>query len=94
MLLAIGLAAAALTIASFLAQTGKILKTREVDGLSTPMWLLSTIGFAVWIVYGVVMGTWPIVVPNVVCFALSGFILTLKLMSPAKRERVADKLTP
>lgn len=94
MLLAIGLVAAALTIASFIAQTGKIVKTRDTKSLSTPMWILSTTAFAVWIVYGVLIGQWPIVVPNAVCFVLAAFILILKLLPSNKRDQVADKITP
>jgi MtN3 and saliva related transmembrane protein len=94
MLLAIGLVAAALTISSFIAQTWKIIKTRDVGSLSTPMWILSSTAFAIWVVYGVLGTQWPIIVPNVVCFLLAAFILTLKLLPSQKRERVADKLDP
>jgi MtN3 and saliva related transmembrane protein len=91
--LAIGLFAAALTIASFLAQTWKILQTRDTKSLSTPMWILSTTAFAIWIVYGVMLGEWPIVIPNVLCFVLAGFILVLKLLPHHKRDAVADAVT-
>ncbi len=94
MLLALGLVAAALTIASFLAQSWKIVKTRDVGSLSTPMWILSTTAFALWSAYGLLLGEWPIIIPNLVCLVLAGFILTLKLLPNHKRERVADKLTP
>lgn len=92
MLLAIGLTAAALTIASFVAQTRKIIKTRDVSSLSAPMWILSTTAFAIWTLYGVLLGDWPIIVPNAVCLLLAAFILTLKLLPSRKREQVADKL--
>jgi MtN3 and saliva related transmembrane protein len=92
MLLAIGLVAAALTIASFLAQSHKIVKTRDVKSLSAPMWMLSTTAFAMWIAYGVMLGEWPIIIPNAVCFVLAAFILALKLMPRRARERVSDKL--
>ena len=91
--LAIGLFAAAMTIASFVAQVYKILKTRDTKGIATSMWLLSTCAFAVWIVYGVLLGQWPIIIPNAVCFVLAGFILALKLMRRATRDAIADKLT-
>jgi MtN3 and saliva related transmembrane protein len=92
MILAIGLVAAALTIISFVAQVKKILKTRDTSSLSTSMWLLSTTSFAVWVAYGALLRTWPIVVPNAVCCVLAAFILTLKLMPKHKRDRVADAL--
>ena len=92
--LAIGLFAAALTIASFVSQAWKILRTREVGSLSTGMWILSTSAFAVWSVYGVLQRQWPIIIPNVLCFLLSGFILTLKLLPRRKREAVAEAIVP
>ncbi|HEU0032517.1 MAG TPA: SemiSWEET family transporter [Kofleriaceae bacterium] len=93
MTLAIGLFAAALTITSFLAQTWKILKTRDTKSLSAPMWMLSTTAFAIWIAYGVMLGEWPIVIPNALCFLLAGFILTLKLLPRPKRDKVAETIT-
>ena len=92
--LAIGLVAAALTITSFVAQAWKILKTRDVGSLSTPMWILSTVAFAVWVVYGVLQREWPIIIPNAVCLLLAGFILTLKILPKRKREAVAEAIVP
>jgi MtN3 and saliva related transmembrane protein len=92
MLLAIGLLAAGLTIASFVAQTARIIRTRDVSGLSTAMWLLSTTAFALWVAYGVVLRQWPIIVPNAVCLVLAAFILVLKVLPARKRDQVADKL--
>ena len=93
MTLALGLVAAALTITSFLAQTWKILKTRDVHSLSAPMWILSTVAFAIWIGYGIALGEWPIIIPNSLCFLLAGFILTLKLLPSRKRDAVAETIT-
>jgi MtN3 and saliva related transmembrane protein len=93
MTLAIGLLAAALTIASFVAQVAKILRTRDTRAISTPMWILSIVAFAGWIVYGVRIAAWPVIVPNAVCLVLAGVILVLKLLPARARERVADKVT-
>jgi len=92
--LAIGLFAAALTITSFVAQGWKILRTRDVSSLSTPMWILSTTAFAVWTLYGVLQRELPIIIPNALCLLLSGFILTLKLLPRRKREAVAEAIVP
>jgi MtN3 and saliva related transmembrane protein len=91
--LALGLIAATLTIASFLAQTGKIIKTRDTKALATPTWVMSTVAFALWVAYGLVLGEWPIVIPNAICFVLAAFILALKLMPRRKRDGVIDKLS-
>ena len=74
-----GIAAALFSIAAFVPQAYKILKTRETKDLSLPMWILQVIGFALWITYGLTSKQWPIVVPNVITFLLSCFILGMKL---------------
>ena len=94
MTLAIGLFAAALTITSFIAQAWKILRTRDASSLSAPMWILSTVAFAVWTAYGVLLREWPIIIPNAVCLLLAGFILALKLMPRHKRDAIADAVAP
>ena len=92
--LALGLGAAALTIASFAAQVWKILRTRDTRSLATPTWILTTVAFAVWTVYGALRREWPIIAPNAVCFVLAGFILVLKLLPRHRRDAVADALVP
>lgn len=91
--LALGLAAAALTITSFVAQSWKILRSRDVRGVSAPMWGLSTTAFAIWVGYGVRLGQWPIIVANLICGALAGFVLVLVLLPRRRRDRVAETLT-
>ena len=93
MTLALGLIAAALTIASFIAQTRKIIKTRDTKSLATTTWIMSTVAFALWVAYGFVLGEWPIIIPNAICFALAAIILALKLMPHRKRDDVIDKLS-
>ena len=36
-------------------------------------------GVALWLVYGLLVGSWPVVISNVVTLALSGVVLFLKL---------------
>jgi MtN3 and saliva related transmembrane protein len=83
----VGVAAAALTIASFLPQAWKIVKTRETKGLSTTMWALNTTGFAMWIGYGVMLEKLPIIVPNAICLVLAAFIFAMAIRSRAARSR-------
>jgi MtN3 and saliva related transmembrane protein len=43
------------------------------------MYLVFTTGVAFWLVYGLVLGAWPIIVANSVTLALAGTVLALKL---------------
>ena len=77
----VGVSAAALSVTSFVPQAWKIWHTRETEGLSTKMCIFNTTGFALWTTYGVLERTWPIIVPNAICFVLAAFILVMKLRS-------------
>lgn len=87
---AVGTAAAFCSVTSFLPQAWKIVRTRDTSAISAPMYALTVIGFSLWVGYGVLLGAWPIILPNSICFVLSAFILAMKLMPQRKREEVAD----
>lgn len=76
----IGYAAAALTTGSFLPQAILTLRTRDTRGISLAMYSVFTVGVALWLVYGLSLGEWPIVVANAVTLALALTILGTKLI--------------
>lgn len=75
----IGYTAAALTTIAFVPQAWLTWKTRRAEGVSLGMYLIFTIGVAGWLVYGILLGAWPVVVANAVTLALALFILGMKL---------------
>jgi MtN3 and saliva related transmembrane protein len=75
----IGYCAATLTTLSFLPQAWLTFRTRDVRGISLGMYSAFTVGVALWLLYGVMMGAWPIVLANAVTLALAGGILGMKL---------------
>ncbi len=76
---ALGYAAATLTTASFVPQVWLTVRTRDVSGISLAMYSVFTLGIALWLVYGLFIEAWPIVIANVVTFALAATILVMKL---------------
>jgi MtN3 and saliva related transmembrane protein len=90
----IGTLAACMSVASFTPQAWRIIRTREVDGLSAPMYALTTLAFALWSAFGLIKGEWPIIVPNIICFLFALFILVLLLLPPRQRDQVTDALDP
>jgi MtN3 and saliva related transmembrane protein len=44
------------------------------------MYSLFTAGVAMWFVYGVMLGSWPIIIANAITIILASVVLTLKLM--------------
>ena len=75
----IGYCAAALTTLSFLPQAWLTFRTRDVRGISLGMYSAFTLGVALWLLYGLLMGAWPVVVANAVTLALATLILCMKL---------------
>ena len=82
---ALGYAAATLTTASFVPQAWLTFRTRDVSGISLAMYSVFTIGIALWLVYGIFIEAWPVVIANVVTLALAAAILGMKLSLGSKR---------
>ena len=76
----IGFAGAALTTVSFVPQAWLTFRTRDVSGISLGMYSVFTVGVALWLAYGVLLGAWPIVVANAITLALALAILGMKLL--------------
>jgi MtN3 and saliva related transmembrane protein len=75
----IGYLAAILTTCSFVPQAWLTFRTRDVSGISLGMYSVFTTGVALWLVYGLLLGAWPIVAANAVTLALALAILVMKL---------------
>lgn len=75
----IGMLAAMLTTIAFIPQAWLTWKTRRADGVSLGMYSIFTTGVALWLVYGLIIGAWPIIVANTFTLALALFILGMKL---------------
>ena len=75
----VGYTAAILTTTAFVPQALKSWRTRDLSGVSLTMYSLFTLGVALWLVYGVMLGSWPITIANSITLALAGVVLVLKL---------------
>ncbi len=75
----IGYIAATLTTASFVPQAWHTFQTKDVRGISLGMYSVFVVGILCWLVYGLMLGAWPIVIANCVTLALAATILGMKL---------------
>ena len=75
----IGYLAAGLTTLSFVPQAWHTFTTRDVRGISLGMYSAFTLGVALWLVYGLFLGAWPIVLANAITLVLALAILVMKL---------------
>lgn len=77
----VGSSAATLTTLAFIPQAWLTWKTRGTQGVSLGMYSIFTLGVALWLLYGVLLKSWPIIVGNTVTLLLAAFILVMKVKS-------------
>ena len=75
----IGLMAAVLTTLSFLPQVRQTWRTKSTKDISLPMFLAFCTGVLLWLVYGIMIHSLPVMLANAVTLMLSGAILIMKL---------------
>jgi MtN3 and saliva related transmembrane protein len=78
----IGYPAAILTTIAFVPQAWKSWRTRDLSGISLPMYALFTLGVAFWLAYGLLIASTPIIIGNGITLALAAVVLWLKLTEP------------
>ena len=76
---ALGTVAGLCTTGSFLPQVVKAWRTGETGAISTRMYVIILVAFALWLGYGLLIGSMPMIVFNVLNIVLSGIVLWLKL---------------
>lgn len=75
----LGYIAAFCTTVAFVPQAWLVYRTRQTHDLSLGMFLLFTTGVALWLWYGVRIGSTPVVVANALTLLLAGYILFMKI---------------
>ncbi|MHB8427415.1 MAG: SemiSWEET transporter [Acidiferrobacterales bacterium] len=74
-----GFLAGTLTTIAFLPQAIKIWKTKSTKDISLGMFTLFVTGVFLWIVYGVGIGSVPVIIANTVTLVLAVTILVFKI---------------
>ena len=75
---AVGTAAGLCSMSSFVPQLIKIAREKRAEGVSLRTYMVTVTGFALWIVYGVLLKSWPVAGSNSVCLVLAAAILCLR----------------
>lgn len=75
----IGIIAGTLCTISFLPQLFKIIKTRHTKDLSLTMFIIFAIGVFLWLVYGLLIKEWPVIIANAIVFLFAVFIVSMKV---------------
>lgn len=76
---ALGLLAACLTTSSFLPQAIRIWRTRSARDVSLAMYLMMAVGNALWLTYGILIGSVSMMFANATCLLMVLSVLVLKI---------------
>lgn len=74
----LGFAAAVCTTSAFVPQVLLVWRERGAPGISTGMYLMFIVGVAMWLMYGLALDSWPVVIANAVTLMLASAILGMK----------------
>ncbi|MFD0749811.1 SemiSWEET transporter [Mucilaginibacter calamicampi] len=75
----IGLVAALCTSISFLPQAIKTIRTRDTSAISLSMYCVFTGGTVLWLIYGIMIISYPVIIANTITLILAGIILAYKV---------------
>jgi MtN3 and saliva related transmembrane protein len=64
---------------AFVPQLVQVVRSRSAHDISTSMFLIFCAGLVLWLFYGLLLGSKPIIIANAVTLVLAGTILGLKL---------------
>jgi MtN3 and saliva related transmembrane protein len=75
----VGYVAAICTTISFVPQLIRVYRLKSAHEISLTMFLVYSFGVFLWLLYGIFIGSLPVIVSNVFSVALSSAILVLKI---------------
>lgn len=75
----IGFIAASLTTASFVPQAWKVIRYKKVKDLSFTMYAMMFTGQGGWLIYGLLIQDFPLILANIIGCSLTGTILAYKI---------------
>lgn len=75
----VGYLAAALTTAAWVPQVLRTWRSRSADDLSLGMLATFTGGVLLWLLFGMALGSWPIIAANAVTLVLSLVLVGLRI---------------
>jgi len=83
----LGYVAAFCTTIAFVPQVVLVWRRRSAEGVSTLMYIVLTVGIALWFTYGVLLQSWPIVIANGVTLMLALAVLGMKWLFRGRMPR-------
>jgi len=82
----VGYIAAMLSVICFIPQAIKILLTKDTNAISFWMYFLFLLSVIFWLIYGLMLGSLPIIFKNIFVIIFVGIILGLKIKDLMRKK--------
>ncbi len=82
----IGSVAGIMTTGAYLPQVIQTWRTGSTKDISLSMFVIMCAGVALWLVYGLLRGSWPLIISNTTTLILAGTVLVFKVKGLAKSQ--------
>lgn len=85
--LIVGYAASICMVFGYLPQAIATIRTRQTDGIATPTFLSLGLGSVLFVIQGLLLGNWPLVLTNAITTVCSAIIFAIKLSNDRRKRR-------
>lgn len=83
----IGWAASICMVLGYLPQAIATIRTRNTDGIALPTFCMLGLGSIFFVIQGIIMGNWPLVVTNVITTICSVIIFGIKIHNDSQKKK-------
>lgn len=90
-LLIIGYAASIAMILGYLPQAIVTIRTRDTDGIAMPTFMMLGLGSVLFVIQGIMLQNWPLVITNVITTICSVIIFGIKMHNDRRKKRPVAK---
>ena len=75
----VGFTAAFLTTVAYIPLDIKLIRNKQTEDISLPMYVMLTIGMALWFTYGYLIGSYPLMIAKAFSLTFASIILFYKI---------------
>ena len=83
----IGYAAALCMVLGYLPQAIATIRTRDTDGIALPTFCMLGLGSIFFVIQGIMLSNWPIVITNVIASVSSIIIFAIKIHNDRRKKK-------
>lgn len=83
----VGYLAAICMVCGYLPQAIYTIRTRDTDGIALPTFLLLGAGSVFFVVQGLMLSNWPLVITNAITTVSSAIVFVIKIQNDRRKRR-------